>query len=472
MRRHWLALALAATIALPAYADGPQTQSSVALIAPTPPVATNNNQIATTAYVNNVLNGNVTIGGNLTVGGAIIDNTNGISLNNPTGGLKGAGTINIAADYYKNGTVIPETVSAPLSLSAGGNVSCPTCVLISGTGRGDSAYSILSTDRYVYTNAAFTAPRTWTLPAANSITAGTTIWVQDARATVTSTNTLTIARAGADTIDFAGTSLVITGAGGGITFTSDGVSNWGTPIQTVSTGGTGQQTLTNHGLLVGAGTNPVTQLGVGANGTLLLGQTGADPAFNTMSGDVTITNAGVTAIGANKVTRAMEAQGVARSVIGVTGNATANVADIQGTANQALIVNSAGTALAFGSTRQIIGFSNSTIVQTQASTVFQVFLGGASEAGVQVLCPIGGTFKNLFVLTSAPAAGQTVIATLRVNSADTAITCTVTGTGTTCSDTTHTATCTAGQPYSLKTVTSATSGSIAAISAGVEFDNP
>lgn len=66
------------------------------------------------------------------------------------------------------------------------------------------------------------------------------------------------------------------------------------------------------------------------------------------TGDVTITNAGVTAIGANKVTRAMQAQGIARSVIGVTGNATANVADIQGTANQVLTVNSGGTALAFG----------------------------------------------------------------------------------------------------------------------------
>lgn len=65
-----------------------------------------------------------------------------------------------------------------------------------------------------------------------------------------------------------------------------------------------------------------------------------------LTGDVTsVGNA--TTIGANKVTRAMEAQGVARSVIGVTGNATANVADIQGTANQFLGVNSAGTALAF-----------------------------------------------------------------------------------------------------------------------------
>lgn len=56
-----------------------------------------------------------------------------------------------------------------------------------------------------------------------------------------------------------------------------------------------------------------------------------------------------TTIGANQVTRAMEAQGIARSVVGVTGNSTANVADIQGAANQALVVNSGGTALTFGS---------------------------------------------------------------------------------------------------------------------------
>ncbi|WGR74342.1 MULTISPECIES: hypothetical protein [unclassified Bradyrhizobium] len=54
------------------------------------------------------------------------------------------------------------------------------------------------------------------------------------------------------------------------------------------------------------------------------------------------------AIPANSVTRAMEAQGVARSVVGVTGNATANVADIQGTTNQVLRVDSSGTTLAFG----------------------------------------------------------------------------------------------------------------------------
>lgn len=53
--------------------------------------------------------------------------------------------------------------------------------------------------------------------------------------------------------------------------------------------------------------------------------------------------------GTNVITNANLRQGIARSVIGVTGNATANVADIQGSANQILRVNSAGTALAFGS---------------------------------------------------------------------------------------------------------------------------
>lgn len=52
----------------------------------------------------------------------------------------------------------------------------------------------------------------------------------------------------------------------------------------------------------------------------------------------------------NVITDAKLRQGAARSVIGVTGNATANVADIQGAADQVLRVNGAGTALAFGQT--------------------------------------------------------------------------------------------------------------------------
>lgn len=48
----------------------------------------------------------------------------------------------------------------------------------------------------------------------------------------------------------------------------------------VAGGGTGLATLTAHSIQVGNGTGTVTQLGVGATGTVLTGVTGADPAFS------------------------------------------------------------------------------------------------------------------------------------------------------------------------------------------------
>lgn len=68
----------------------------------------------------------------------------------------------------------------------------------------------------------------------------------------------------------------------------------------VSLGGSGRSSLTNHAVLVGAATSGVTQLTVGTNGQLLIGQTAADPAFTTVSGDATVAASGaltLTAIG-------------------------------------------------------------------------------------------------------------------------------------------------------------------------------
>jgi hypothetical protein len=188
------------------------------------------------------------------------------------------------------------SASAPLVENATtGNLTCPSCVLVSATPHGDSAYNILSTDRYVFTNATFTAPRIWTLPAANSLASGTTIWVQDAQNTVTSTNTLTVARAGADTINIGSTSLLITGAAGGITFTTDGVSNWGVPVQTVSTGGTAQKTLTANAFLTGNGTSPINQVAITG---LVLGAGASAPAAYA---GTSCTNQFVTALSASGV---------------------------------------------------------------------------------------------------------------------------------------------------------------------------
>lgn len=71
--------------------------------------------------------------------------------------------------------------------------------------------------------------------------------------------------------------------------------------------------------------------------------------FPALTGDVTtIEGAVVTTISNNVVTNTKFRQGLARSVVGVAGNGTSNVADIQGTTNQVLRVNSSGTSLEFG----------------------------------------------------------------------------------------------------------------------------
>lgn len=61
---------------------------------------------------------------------------------------------------------------------------------------------------------------------------------------------------------------------------------------TVGNGGTGTSSLTDHGVLLGSGTAAVTVTSVGTDGQILIGATGADPAFANITsadGSVTIT---------------------------------------------------------------------------------------------------------------------------------------------------------------------------------------
>ncbi len=67
----------------------------------------------------------------------------------------------------------------------------------------------------------------------------------------------------------------------------------------VANGGTGDSTLTAHAVLLGEGTGNVAFATIGTSGRLLIDQgSGTDPSFNAMSGDATITNAGVITLGA------------------------------------------------------------------------------------------------------------------------------------------------------------------------------
>lgn len=156
-----------------------------------------------------------------TVGGVLVRSTTGwicgsivapMTVNTTTGAL----SVTTPTTIANGGT---SQITAPLARSSVGlNID-------SFTGFGNTNTPIAATDRVAGTNAAFTASRTWTLPAANAVNAGQSLVVADFQGTVTSTNTLVIARAGADTINGA-TSVTINGANGAFILISDGISKW------------------------------------------------------------------------------------------------------------------------------------------------------------------------------------------------------------------------------------------------------
>lgn len=106
------------------------------------------------------------------------------------------------------------------------------------------------------------------------------------------------------------------------------------------------------------------------------------------------------------------------------------------------------------------------------TTAFMVNKGSTTEAVVSTTIPVTGTFRNMYInVSTAPVGVQTVIATLRVNGSDTAVTCTITGAATSCSDTSNSAAVTAGQLWSIKVVYSATAAS-SVPKGGVQLLNP
>jgi len=81
----------------------------------------------------------------------------------------------------------------------------------------------------------------------------------------------------AGNIDIVGVAPIsTTGAGDTVSVNLTGVID-------VANGGTGVATLTAHGVLIGEGTSDVVATAAGTNGQVLLGSTGADPAFGTLT---------------------------------------------------------------------------------------------------------------------------------------------------------------------------------------------
>lgn len=153
-----------------------------------------------------------------------------------------------------------------------------------GTAHGDSNYTILATDWFVYTSAALTAARTFTLPAANAVSAGHELLITDIAGGITSTNTLIVARAGSDTINGGTSSITLVRAYASIRLRSDGSSKWtviacnGAYRFTSYTSGSG-----THTTLAGCTEMDVEMCGGGGGGA----GSGTSPGAATAGGNTT-----------------------------------------------------------------------------------------------------------------------------------------------------------------------------------------
>jgi hypothetical protein len=153
-----------------------------------------------------------------------------------------------------------------------------------------------------------------------------------------------------------GTWSVPAGGVSSVSGTSNRITSTGgtTPVIDISAAYVGQSSITTVGTLTSGAT--------GAGFTISLGT-------STLNGDLPFANL---------------TQGSARSVLGVTGNATADFASIQGSTDQVLRVDGAGTGLSFGS----IDLSKSATV---GSSVLPVANGGTGAANLNGFWITSGT---------------------------------------------------------------------------------
>lgn len=198
----------------------------------------------------------------------------------------------------------------------------------------------------------------------------------------------------ADVADIAGTAdqvLRVNGAGNALAF------------GTVVAGGIASDAVTTVKILnnnvtlakIAQGT-ALSVLGVTGNSTANYADMAAGTDANVMRrsgtaigfGSIDLSAAG--AVGSSRLALANMVQGSARSVLGVTGNSTADRADIQGTADQVLVVNSAGTAVSF-STVATAGITDAAVTMAKLANLAGLSVIGRSANSSGVPAAITGT---------------------------------------------------------------------------------
>jgi hypothetical protein len=172
--------------------------------------------------------------------------------------------------------------------------------------------------------------------------------------------------------------------------------------QAPPSGGSGISGATIHGVTIASGATTIgSSVVLGAN-QILVGAAGADPAAQTVSGDLTLSGGAFT-IGNGAVTYAKIQNVAALSVVGRSTNTAGVAADITGTANQVLVVNNAGTVLGFST----VNLGSSAAVSGILGPTF----GGTGVNNGANTITLGGNVSTGGALTVSGAFGTTLTVT-------------------------------------------------------------
>src|SRR5215831_12534262 len=143
----------------------------------------------------------------------------------------------------------------------GGTGSVPKCYAVHTTG--DAAVVIASTTNIEMTTTNLTANRAWTLPSASAYGQGNVITISDVAGAINGANTITVTRAGSDTINGA-TTTVLSAQYGIVQLVSDGTSKSNFPAAGAGT----VTSITPGNGLVSSITASCSQSAITTSGTL------------------------------------------------------------------------------------------------------------------------------------------------------------------------------------------------------------
>jgi hypothetical protein len=218
-------------------------------------------------------------------------------------GTVNSGTANYLAYYSSTGTAVSGTSAIPNGItattqSAGDNsTKVATTAYVNGaitTALGvpqdiaaAASCTISSGINIAYTSASLTAARACTMPAASAYSAGTVVSVQDQAGGVTSTNTLSLARAGTDTINGSTSNLLaINTAYHSVACASNGSNAWTCDPLLIPNVMLANSSMTIAGTSVSLGGSITQDTITGLSSTGLVKRSGANTLATAVAADV------------------------------------------------------------------------------------------------------------------------------------------------------------------------------------------